>query len=164
MKQKVFLIILAAGLVLSLILNLFVISLLSKVRSDAYYAVVSTREGLEKISTESIEMEVQVDQVLPLDIIVPINEVISFPIDLIFPIDTVVNTTINFPLVGPQQVAVPIRANVPINTIIAIPVKMDLPVSTEYHLQAVMPVELSLPPETINSIKSTLEDLEIRLR
>jgi hypothetical protein len=36
---------------------------------------------------------------------------------------------------------------------------MDLPVSTEYHLQAVMPVELSLPPETINSIKSTLEDI-----
>jgi len=164
MKHKIFLIILAVGLVLSLSLNLVVINLLVRVRSDAHDSVVSTREGLELITAESIEMEIQVDQLLPLDIIVPINEIISFPIDLSFPLDTVVNTTINFPIVGPQQVSVPIRADIPVNTIITIPVKMDLPISTEYHLQAVIPVKLSLPPETIDSMKKTLEDIEIRLR
>ncbi len=164
MKQKVFLIILAAGLVLSLCLNLVVINLLARVRSDAHDTVASTRKGLEIVSAKSIEMEVQVDQLLPLTIIVPINELISLPIDLVFPLDTVVNTTINFPVVGPQQVSVPIRANIPINTVVTIPVKMDLPISTEYHLQAVIPVKLSLPPETIDSIKKTLEDIEIKLR
>jgi hypothetical protein len=164
MKHKIFLIILAVGLILSLSLNLTVIYLLVSVRSDVHGSVVSTREGLEIITAESIEMEVQVDQLLPLDIIVPINEIISFPIDLVFPLYTVVNTTINFPIVGPQQVSVPIEADIPVNTIITIPVKMDLPISTEYHLQAVIPVKLSLPPETIDSMKKTLEDIEIRLR
>lgn len=58
----------------------------------------------------------------------------------------------------------PLRANIPVNTVITVPIRMDLPVSTEYHLQAVIPVEISLPPKTINAIKNTLDGIEKKLR
>jgi hypothetical protein len=164
MKQKLFMIILAAGLVLSLLLNSIVIISLSNVRSGALDTVVSAREGLDRFSADSIRMEVQVDQVLPLDIVVPINETISFPLAFNYELDTVVNTTISIPLIGPQQVAVPIRGTIPVNTVVEIPVRLNLPISTDYHLQALLPVEISLSPETIGTINQSLDEIENRLR
>jgi hypothetical protein len=164
MKQKTMFYILSAGLIISLALNLMVIISLARVRTNALDTVVSARDGLDRISADSITMEVQVDQLLPLDIIVPINETITFPLELNYKLDTVVDTTINLPLVGPQQVAVPIRGTIPIKTVVSIPVKLNLPVSTEYHLQAVIPVNISLPPETITALNSTLEEIENLLR
>jgi hypothetical protein len=164
MKQKVWMIILTAGLALSLLLNFFVIFSLSNVRSGALDTVVSAREGFRRIGADSFSMEVQVDQVLPLETMVPIKETISFPLVFNYELDTVVNTEVNLPLVGPQQIAVPIRGMIPVNTVVEIPIRLNLPISTEYHLQAVIPVEISLPPETVSTINQSLEEIENRLR
>lgn len=164
MKQKTVIIILAAGLTLSLLLNLLIIYNLSNMRSGALDTVASAREGFGRISADSFNMEVQVDQVLPLDLVVPINETITFPLAFNYELDTIVNTAVNLPLVGSQQIAVPIRGTIPVNTVVEIPVRLNLPISTEYHLQAVIPVEISLPPETVSSINQSLEEIENRLR
>jgi hypothetical protein len=164
MKQKIIIIILGAGVLISLLLNLLILNSLSRIKTTAFETMVSAREGLEQITAEPVIVEVQVDQILPLDLVVPIDETISFPLKLEYPINTVIDTTINLPLLGPQQVAVPIRGVIPIDTMVTIPVKLNLPVSTEYHLQALIPVKISLPPDTLNSIEASLDEIENRLR
>jgi len=164
MKFKIIMITLAAGLILSLLVNIIVIYSLISFRANALNIIVASREGLSSLTSEPFTADVKVDQLLPLHLEIPINQTITVPIDTSYSLDTVVHTTINLPLVGPQRIAIPIREEIPLKLDLNLPIQLTIPISTEYHLDAVLPVQVSLPPETLDALEQALQNLEDSLK
>ncbi|MDW7739033.1 MAG: hypothetical protein SCJ97_03100 [Bacillota bacterium] len=163
MSRKMALLI-TGGLVISLLVNIFVVSNIIRFRNDALSVIVTTRDGLSRLTSEPFIAEVAVDQVIPLELEIEIDETINVPIDTTYYLDTTVQTTVVLPLVGPQRITIPIRENIPLQLELALPVQLNFPISTEYHLDAVLPVLVSLPPETVEIIDQTLQEIEDDLR
>lgn len=164
MKSNKIMIALAAGLVISMLVNIVVIYSLFSLKTNALNIIVTVREGLSSLTSEPFTAAVKVDQVLPLDIEIPINQTINVPIDTTYAIDTVVHTTISLPLIGPQRIAIPIREDIPLKLDLDLPIELTIPISIEYHLDAVLPVKVSLPPETLETLEKTLQALEASLQ
>ncbi len=164
MKSKTTFIVLAAGLALSLFVNVFVIWSLFNFRSKALSTVVTARESLEQLAAESFIADVRINQILPLEMNIEIDQTISVPIDTTYPLNTVVHTTVSLPVFGPQDIAVPINEEIPLQMNLELPVQLTVPISTEYHLDTVLPVEISLPRETAGKLGQTLQDIEDGLR
>ena len=164
MKTRIALVVLALGLLLSLAINAFVVWQVLSFKAAAFNTVVSARAALSDFTMEPFTTMVQVDQVLPLAVEIPINQTFTVPIDTTYSLDTIVNTTIAIPLLGPQNIAVPIRGEIPLQLTLEIPVRMTVPISTSYHLQVSLPVEVSLPPEVLEALDQTLQEIETGLR
>jgi len=164
MKPKTTLIVLAAGLTFSLFVNVFVIWSLFNFRSSALSAVRTAREGLDQLAAESFTADVRINQRLPLEMNIEIDQAISVPIDTTYTLNSVVHTTVSLPVFGPQDIAVPINEEIPLQMDLELPVQLTVPISTEYHLDTVLPVEISLPRETAVKLGQTLQDIEDGLR
>ena len=164
MKGEKTFVILIIFLCLSLSVNIIAIFGLNKVRTDSKAIIEKARIGLELLSAEKISLEVSIDQLLPLETEIVVNEIFTVPIDTTYPIDTTIYSTINLPLVGTQRIAIPIKGTVPIKTIMETPVKLSFPISTEYHLKTTIPVEISIPPEVLDNLIIMLDDLQTQLK
>jgi hypothetical protein len=155
---------LTAGLAISLLVNIFVICNLLSFKSSARDVIAAAREGLSILSSEPFTADIRVNQVIPLELEVPINQTINVPIDTTYYLDTVIHTTVNLPLIGPQRIAVPIKEEIPLKLDLNIPVQLIIPLSIEYHLDEVLPIQVSLPPETLEAMEQTLLNIEAGLK
>jgi len=155
---------LTAGLAFSLLVNIFVIYSLLNFRTAALDIITAAREGLGSLISEPFTADIRVDQVLPLELEIPINQTITVPIDTTYYLDTVIHTTVNIPLIGPQRIAVPIQEEIPLQLNLDLPIQLIIPLSTTYHLDAVLPVKVSLPPEILETMEQTLLDIETGLK
>jgi hypothetical protein len=85
------------------------------------------------------------------------------PLDFEYPLNTVINTYVDIPLLGRQDIAVPVETVIPINTMLDIPIQMDFPISVTYQLQTVIPVEVQLPPTLLDTFEGFIEQLNVAL-
>ncbi len=164
MTQKIWLGILTVLVVISLALNaVFVIGLLM-VRSAASDVVTSMRSTLDRISDQPFSTTVQVNQDIPFNAVVPINQMMTIPIDIQYPLSTVVNTYIDIPVLGRQDISVPIDTVIPIQYDLVVPVAVDVPISLTYHLQADVPVSFDIPAEIRTPLDLLLQQAESVLK
>lgn len=126
--------------------------------------VSGARTDLQAFGAQPLKFQVAVDQQIPISETVAISDTFVIPINTVFPFSTRVNTTINIPLFGPQEVSIPVSASVPVNTTFEVPIRADFPISMTFHFTMDLPVEITLPPELLEPIDQMLQQAEDGLR
>jgi hypothetical protein len=164
MKERHWLIVLGVGLLISLTLNLVCLFILNSARQMVRESIATVRTQLRTLEANPIETQVSVDQILPISTTVNLSRTFEIPIDTVYPLSTVVHTTVEIPLLGPQDIPIPIQANLPIKLTAQVPVQMDFPISTTYHLQTELPVQVNLPSETLMQWIQWLSQVENALK
>ncbi|MDW8325549.1 MAG: hypothetical protein RMK99_03180 [Anaerolineales bacterium] len=123
----------------SLALNLGLIAGLLNVRRQAAETAQTVAASLGRLRASTLTYTVQVNETVPVQVAVPINERLTVPIDTQLPIDTFVNVPIEVPFIGSRMLSLPIKAVVPVKFETTFPVKLTVPISTS------VPVELNVP-------------------
>jgi len=157
---KVWRIAMSVGLVVSLAINGFLIYTLLRLRDGFAGTLAAARNSLVLSDLSSIELNVEVDQEIPIDTTVSINQRVSVPIDIEYPLNTVVTTFIDLPVIGRQEITIPVETTIPINTTLDIPIDLDLPISLVYPLKLSVPVQVQLPSSLVDSLEDVLYDLD----
>lgn len=158
-KLRTWRLLISALVVLLLLVNGLVIFTLLRVRSRMEETIITARNALATTAAESLVFDVSVDQPIPIRADVPIDQVFEVPLVFAYPLETVVNTYVDIPLLGRQDIALPIETVIPISYTIAIPVQVSVPISVTYRLQTEIPVEVALPPDLLQSLDALLGDL-----
>ncbi|MBN2002746.1 MAG: hypothetical protein JXA21_05265 [Anaerolineae bacterium] len=164
MAQKIWLGILTVLVLLSLALNVvFVVGLLTA-RDAALEVIGSMRGTMDRLSGQPFSTVVQVDQDIPFNTVVPINQTVTIPVDIQYPLNTVINTYIDIPLLGRQDIAVPIDTVIPFQYDLVVPVAVNVPISLTYHLQTEVPVSFDIPAEIRTPLDTLLQQVESTLK
>jgi hypothetical protein len=159
MKLKIWRWVVSILVVVSLILNGFLLYALLSFREGLVSALDAARSSLVDMEEQPLLFAVTVDKVVPIQTTVPIEQTFVMPLQLDYPLDTVVNTHIDIPILGKQALAIPVQTVIPISYTLEIPIQTAIPISLTYHLQEEIPVEVVVPAE----ISSSLTDLIGRL-
>ena len=130
--------------VTALALNLYLINALLQVRAQAGLAAAQAAEAVGQIREASIAYTVQVDQVIPVDVTVPISRTITVPISNTIPISTVVTIPLEIPGFGTRNLTLPIRANLPIKLTQSIPSSLTVPINAEVPVQLEVPIQIDI--------------------
>lgn len=126
--------------------------------------VSTTRTDLQTMGLQPITLQIAIDQHIPISETFTISDTFTIPVNAVFPFSTQVNTSINIPLLGPQEISIPVSGAVPINTTFKIPIRADIPISMTYHLVLDLPVAVTLPAELLQPIDQMLQQAEDGLR
>ncbi|MGC9398720.1 MAG: hypothetical protein ACP5HM_06250 [Anaerolineae bacterium] len=133
---------------LSLLLNVLSLLYLTRMRQRARLVLETAQTTVRTLQEEPIRTDVEVDQKIPIQEVINLDETFSVPLDTTYPLSTVVQTSVQIPLLGRQAIAVPVEAQIPIQMDLTVPVQTQIPISFTYHLQTTLPVEITLSPET----------------
>jgi hypothetical protein len=145
---------------ISLALNVWLINGLLVARRQAAQAILQAAEGVSDLRASAFETTVRIDQSIPINLSVPINQTLTVPIDTQLPVSAIVQVPIEVPLLGTQIFDVPINTTIPIKFETQLPVNITVPIS------ASIPVELSVPVkiEVANTpLNTTLLEAEAAL-
>ncbi len=145
---------------ISLALNAYFFLVIRTLRQGTLNVVSNARVSLAMMSREPLVAYINVDQEIPLRTSVPISQTFVLPLDIDYPLSTVVNTYLNLPLLGRQDIALPIETVIPIRYTLAVPFQMEIPISLTYPLQTTVPVEITIPPEIGLSLDEILRQAE----
>jgi hypothetical protein len=161
---RIWLVVLTILVLLSLALNGYFFLIISNVRQSTLDMITNARVSLAMLSNEPIVVQVEVDQEIPFNTSVPISQTLVVPLDIDYPLSTVVNTFVNIPILGRQDIAIPIETMIPIQYTLEVPIQVEVPISLTYHLQTTVPVEVAIPPEIGLSLDEMLRQAEERLQ
>jgi hypothetical protein len=161
---RIWLVMLTILVVASLALNGYFLLIISNVQQEALDMITSARVNLAAFGAEPLVVQVQVDEEIPFNTTVPISETFTLPLDIDYPLSTVINTYVDLPLLGRQDLALPIETILPIQYTLEVPIQTEVPISLTYHLQTTVPVEITLPPEISQSLDEMLRQAEGRLK
>lgn len=124
-------------------------------------ALADAVTGLDEFATSTIEVNVPIDQTIPVDTEFVFNRTIDVPIQTVVPIDQTVDTTIT--VQGPLGVEIPVD--------VSVPVVLDLPVDVTFPLTVdeTIPISTSIPvrldvPISIDVAGTELAELATSLR
>lgn len=148
----------------SLLLNVVLIVGLLRARNGLLSALSVAENALTLSTSKPLIFEVAVDQEIPIETTIPVDQDFTVPLEFDYELNTVINTYVDIPLLGRQDIAVPVETMIPIRTTLEIPVTADVPISVTYQLQASIPVEVDFPPTVLNTFENFAEKLESSLR
>ena len=157
---RIWMVVLTILVFISLALNGYFFLIIRNVQKGTLEVIGSARESLAALGSEPFVIQVNVDQVIPFNTTVPISETFVLPLDIDYPLSTVINTYFNVPLLGRQEIAIPIETIIPIQYTLEVPLQVEVPISLTYHLQTSVPVEVALPPEIGLSLDEMLRQVE----
>jgi hypothetical protein len=149
--------------IVSLALNAFLINMLVSVQDRVRSARDSAQDALVALGSDPITIPIAVDQDIPVITTVAFSDTVVIPFELDYRLSTVVNTSINIPLLGRQSIAVPVDAVIPVSETFEIPIQVDVPVSMTYPMQAELLVEVEVPTEITEELIAYLEGLSLEL-
>ncbi len=162
--HKAWLCLILGLLCLSLALNGYILYTRSLAFDQAVAVLDTLRAQLDDLGRQSLSTEVQIDQVVPISATLPFDYVFTVPVDTVYPLSTVVNTGFELPLLGWQDIAVPIQAEIPLQLDLDVPVQAEIPISFTYQLQMTIPIEVAWPPEILSPLQEILREAEDALR
>jgi hypothetical protein len=161
---RIWVVVLTILVLASLALNAYFFVIITGFRQGALDMVANARAELATFGNEPIIVQVQVDQEIPFDTTIPISETFVLPLDIDYPLSTVINTYVNLPVLGRQDLAIPIETNIPIQYTLEVPIQVEVPISLTYRLQTTVPVEVVLPPDIRLSLDEALQQVEAGLQ
>ncbi|MGC9467759.1 MAG: hypothetical protein ACP5HS_04160 [Anaerolineae bacterium] len=150
--------------ILSLLLNVFLIVTLLNIEVGLRQAATAARTALSEAIDDPFSVSVKVDQEIPINATVPFSDTILVPVVFDFPFSAVVNTYVDLPVLGRQNIAVPVETTVPISETFEIPIEMSIPISMTYTLETEIPVRVEIPPELVASLNGFIDGFERGLR
>lgn len=158
---------------LLILLMLFAVIMFFMTRSMIDQHTRTIKDDLQLLYIEELEFEVDIDEKIPVQIEVPIGDIVdltqiipdNIPIDAAVPISTTVriNETINVPIdipfVGITNVEVPLDLNVPIEEVILISTDVSInPADLSYPDQVIV-IDQEMPINMPFEISLSMEDL-----
>jgi len=115
--------------------------------------------GLRSFGESTIEFEVSIDEVIPVETEVVIDRVVQVPIRTTIPIDQSFDTTIRIdtPLGRvPLDVTVPVDVDVPVDLVVDVPIKETVPISDEFPVQLDVPIAIDVSETELASLTDAL--------
>jgi hypothetical protein len=146
----------------SLGLNIYLITVLLDARRQAGEALVSFGGTLGDVGSASIDYAVEVRDTVPVSMTIRYNEVITVPISYTVPINTQVLVPLRTPL-GTFPINVPVAASVPIVLSPTVPISLAVPISMTIPVAIDVPINLQLADtplgEALVGVEQYLVDL-----
>ena len=120
-----------------------------ELRRSALDAVAQFRQELQSIDEMIVEYEVQIDEHLPVDAVVPFRQRLDIPIEATVPISQAVQAAFDleipqFGLKIPVEVTVPVQLEVPIALSVPVEIDLDVPVQTTVPISLQVPIAIDL--------------------
>lgn len=150
--------------VLSLLLNVYLLVTLTQIGRGLHTAAESGREALADVLGEPAAITVAVNQQIPISMTIPFSDTFVVPVVFDFPLSTRVATYVNIPVLGRQEIVVPVEATIPVSQTFEVPISRAIPISLTYVLQADIPVEVEIPPDVATSLDGFIDGFEQALR
>lgn len=117
--------------------------------------------GIDTFRTSTIQFDVMIDEVVPIDAEVVLNRTIDVPINTTIPIDESFDTTITvngpFGIDIPLDITVPIKLDLPIDLDVAIPVNETIPVKTEVPVKLDVPISIDISETELAELAEALQ-------
>lgn len=145
----------------SLILNIYLVCSLLGISQALESARTVAREALVSLAGEPVVVPIAVDESIPVQTTLAFSDTLVVPFQIDYTLDTVVSTSINIPFLGRQSVSVPVYAMIPISETLVIPVQMDVPISVTYPLKVEFPVVVEIPVELTDDLVGYLDTLDL---
>lgn len=98
---------------------------------------------LESFQASTLEFEVAIDEVIPIDAEIVFERTLTVPIQTALPINETIDTTIT--IAGPFGIDVPVDVTVPVNLNVPIDLDLDFPINERVPIQTEVPVQLTVP-------------------
>ncbi len=99
--------------------------------------------GLDDFQSSSLEFEVPINEVVPIDVDVVLDRVITVPVNTSIPINETIETTIT--IQGPFGIDIPLDVTVPIDVTVPVDLTLDFPINETVPIATEVPVNLSVP-------------------
>jgi hypothetical protein len=164
LTTKIWRVIATLLIIFSLVLNLFLLLVLAKARIDLRNTITAVRNTLEGISQEPIEIPVEISQDIPINTTIPISQTIRVPIDIDYPLSTVINTSFNIPVLGRQELSLPIDTVIPVNLVYEAPIQEMVYISMVLPLHLELPILIEIPPEVRLQLEERLLEIDASLK
>ncbi len=157
---RIWMVVLTILVFVSLALNGYFFLIITGFRQGTLAMITNARVSLATLGRDPFVIQVSVDEEIPFNTSVPISETLFLPLDINYPLSTVINTFVNVPLLGRQDIAIPIETIIPIQYTLEVPIQVEVPISLTYHLQTEVPVEIAIPPEIHLALDEALRQAE----
>lgn len=144
----------------SLLLNVALVITLLGMKAELVAALESMRDAAVEAESRPLTLDVAVDREIPVQMTVPIDQTFDIPLDLTYPLNTVINTYITLPVLGRQNITLPVDTVLPISTTVAVPIRAEVPISLTYHLQTDLPVQVQFPLKLSEPLDMLIEGLK----
>ncbi len=117
--------------------------------------------GIDAFRTSTIQFDVMIDEVVPIDAEVALDRILDVPIKTTIPIDESFDTTITvngpFGIDIPLDITVPIKLDLPIDLDVAIPVNETIPVVTEVPVRLDVPISIDISETELAALAEALQ-------
>lgn len=147
--------------IFSLLFNVVVLRQLAIARQVAQQALGDAIATVENLQNTTLTYTAVVDDTVPINADLALNESIPVPVDETLPINASVNVPVNMGPLGTHSVTIPISGSVPVNT------TLNITIDQPFHVATTVPIHLEVPIQV--AIKDTpladmLGDVKIRLQ
>jgi hypothetical protein len=135
-------------------------------------ALSGLRRELHGFNDATFEHLLQIDQTLPIQVVIPFRERLEVPIQTKVPIDQAIETSFSLQLPGfsvrvPVDLVIPIKFDVPIDMTVPVEVNRDVPVRTTVPIKLEVPLVIDLADtgleRYVDLLDQGLADLEREL-
>jgi EmrB/QacA subfamily drug resistance transporter len=99
--------------------------------------------GLETFRDSTLEVEVPINETVPIDVEVVLDRVIEVPVNTEIPISQTFDTTIT--VEGPFGVEIPVDVSVPIDVVVPVDLDLEFPINETVPIATEIPVNLTVP-------------------
>jgi outer membrane murein-binding lipoprotein Lpp len=117
--------------------------------------------GIDTFRTSTIQFDVTIDEVVPINAEVVLDRTLDVPIKTTLPIDETFDTTITingpFGVDIPLDITVPIKLDLPIDLDVAIPVNETIPVNTEIPVKLDVPISIDISQTELAALAEALQ-------
>jgi hypothetical protein len=144
----------------SIALNVWLINTLLTIRRQVDVARLQVAQGLTEaasgvgqMSLGNFEYNVEVNDAVPIHILVPVSETIKVPISNTLKINSA--AVANLPLLGPTSI--PFSVNVPVQMSVSVPVSLTVVVSDSVPVHFFVPVNINLDETPLASFKGEVQ-------
>ncbi len=118
--------------------------------------------GLDSFATSTITVDIDVDEVVPIETSIDLNRQIVVPIRTTIPIDETIETTIivSGPLNTeiPVDVTVPVMLDFPLELDVPIVVDETIPIRTQVPIAVTVPVQIQVADTELATMATSLRD------
>ena len=130
------------------------------------------RRGLQGLDDVTFEYLLQIDQILPIHVVIPFRERLEVPIRTTVPINQAIETSFSLQLPGfsvrvPVELVIPIEFDVPIDMTVPVEINRDVPVRTTVPIKLEVPLVVDLADtglkRYVDLLDQGLADLEQEL-
>lgn len=153
--------------ILSLLFNVVVLRQLAIARGVARQAIDDMIVTVGNLQNTTLTYTAKVDDTIPIDADLQLNESIPVPVDETLPINATISVPVRIGPFGTYTATLPIGGTVPVRTTLNIIINQPIHVATTVPIHLEVPIQVAIKDtplaDTLGDVKTRLEALAILL-